>query len=217
MKKALLSEKNLIVDLLSSTFQDVPGVNWVIGNGPHKTSRLRGLLRYAVDLTFHQGVIYRSDDGRAAALLFRWHLKRNTLYTAWLQARLALFVIGLRRLPEVLAREHYIARQRPQSGEPYLYCWFIGSQPGTEGLASIADLKDGLFQLSRQENLPLYMETTVQKMLPVYTRYGFKVLQEWQHPKHSLKVWFLKRDPFPAQPIKIQLTPNRSPIVFTAP
>jgi hypothetical protein len=199
MRKATFHDKSDIIEILSLAFQNVPGIKWITGAGKNQAAKLHHLLDFAVEMTFHQGEIFLSDDGKAVMLLFRWHKRKSTLYTLWLQICLIWRVIGLSRLPEMLRREHFIQQQRP-ARRPYLYCWFIGAHPCRESLESIHDLKSGLFKMSLDENLPVYIETTVEKLVPAYTRYGFEVFHVWKNQERDVTVWFMKREPVVVRP-----------------
>ena len=198
MKKATRTDKPHMLQMLESAFCDVPGVNWVTGKGRDQAKKRRLLLDYSLELTFQQGEVWISDDGQATMLLFKWHQRKQSLYTIWLQCKIAFLVVGLRRLPEILARERYIQAQRPVK-TPYIYCWFIACSPTRNSFESIKDLKDGLFRISAQEQLPIYMETTVPKMRAAYERYGFKTYHSWTRPQRNLQVWFFRRDPVPLE------------------
>ena len=193
MKKATPKDKALIVQILAKAFLDVPGLRWITGGGSTHQYKLTTLLHCAIDLTFHQGEIWLSDDEKAVVLLFDQKNRRFSWRAAWLQFRMAIQVIGWRRLPEILARERYIRKQ--QTNAAGIYVWFIAAQADLGGLDGILDLKKALFEKSYREQLPILMETTVKKVALTFQRYGFTAYHEWKPAQRDVQVWFLKRLP----------------------
>jgi hypothetical protein len=194
MKKATPDHKKKILDAFSAAFNETPGILWITGTGQGKDRKVRLLIEFAYELTNHLGEIWMSDDENAIAFIFYWHKRKPTLYSLWLNVKLAFQVVGLRRLMEILKREQYIQKQRP-AHEPYIYLWFIASQADKSGVASMADLKNGLFRKAFEENLPIYAETTVERALNTYIRYGFKVFHQWNTPSRNVSMSFLRREP----------------------
>ena len=194
MKRATPAHKEKILDAFFSAFRDTPGILWVTGTGPKKDKKVRRLLEFAYEITSHLGEIWMSDDENAVSFLFYWHKRKPTLYTFWLHVKLAFQVVGLRRTLEILRRERYIQHQRP-AHEPYIYLWFTASQADRSGMISMTDLKNGLFKKGYEENLPIYTETTVERALTSYIRYGFRLFHDWKNPSRNVTVYFFRREP----------------------
>ena len=194
MKKATPAHKAKIIDAFVRAFSDAPGVLWVTGAGFEKDKKVRRLIEFAYEITNHQGEIWMSDDEHAVSFLFYWHKKKPTLYTFWLHLKLAFQVVGLSRVPEILRRERYIQQQRPAAA-PYIYLWFTASQADRNGMASMVDLKNGLFKKGYEENLSIYTETTIERALTSYIRYGFRIFHQWNNPKRHVTVYFFRRAP----------------------
>lgn len=194
MKRATTAHKGQILDLFFNAFKDTPGILWVTGSGTQKDIKVRLLLEFAYQITNRLGEIWMSDDENAVSFTFYWHKRRPTLYTFWLHVKLAFQVVGLRHVPEILRRESYIQSQRPKH-EPYIYLWFTASRADRIGFQSMADLKNGLFKKGYEENLPLYTETTVERALSSYSRYGFRLFHSWKNSKRNVTVYFFRREP----------------------
>ncbi len=191
MKKASRTDKLKVIGILETCFHDVPGLVWVTGGGPNHTKKLRTLLDCAVELAFHQGEIWLSDNERATMLLFYQRDRRFSLRSTWLKLRMATQVIGLARLSEILAREQYIQAQQTNANS--IYVWFIAALD--DSMDGVVDLKNALFQKSYLENLPILMETTVRKVALAFARYGFVHYHHWQPAHRDVQVWFLRRAP----------------------
>ncbi len=194
MKRATPAHKEKILEAFFDSFKDTPGIVWVTGGGPQKDKKVRQLLEFAYEITSRMGEIWMSDDENAVSFMFYWHKRKSTPYTLWLHVKLAFQVVGLKRTLEILRRERYIQHQRPQN-EPYIYLWFTASHASLNGLKSMRDLKNGLFKKGYEENLPIYTETTVEKALVSYIRYGFRLFHDWKNPARNVTVYFFRREP----------------------
>ena len=69
----------------------------------------------------------------------------------------------------------------------------FGSAPGNKGLRGLADIRDHLFGLSKELQLPILIETTVEKMLTLYRYVGFEQYHQWHDPHDGIDVWYLER------------------------
>ena len=96
------------------------------------------------------------------------------------------------RLPRILAREAYRKKQRPTDGK-YFYFWFFAALPDAEEAAF--ELKNGIFEMAKKANLPIYTETSVERNQKIYERYGFKTYQIWEDVQEKIKFWFLRWEP----------------------
>jgi hypothetical protein len=194
MKTASKSDKPLVIAILKRAFHDVPGLQWITGNGPDHTRKLEILLDASVELTLHQGQIWLSDDEQACCLFFYPEQRRLTPIALYHYARMVLQVIGLRRLPEILARERYIRAHQP-TDQACLYVWYIAAQADKSGMEAIVDIKNGLFRKAYLENRAITMETTQAQVATVFERYGFDIAHTWQPATQKIGVWFLRREP----------------------
>ncbi len=91
-----------------------------------------------------------------------------------------------------MRREKYIASLRPDY-EDYIYVWVLGSVPNNKSLKGLADIRDHLFGLSEKLQLPILIETTVEKVLKLYRYVGFEEYHMWYDEDADINVWFLER------------------------
>ena len=70
----------------------------------------------------------------------------------------------------------------------------MGNNPEIEGLKGLAEIRNRLDEKSIQCNLPILIETTVERNLKLYQYVGFEIYHHWYDAKEDLNVWFLQRD-----------------------
>ena len=74
-----------------------------------------------------------------------------------------------------------------------MYFWFLGVEKG--GDQAVYELKDHLFELSKNQQLPILLETSVPRNRSVYERYGFEVYHTWEDSGNDKALWFMMRKP----------------------
>ena len=173
MKRADLSQKSLVADILSKAFDDNKSVNYVVKQDENRQGRIRGLMEYSYNVCDAFGDVWISEDAEACALVLHPDRKRSTLNSALWDVKLALSVIGLSRVGQVLTRESKIKSFHPH--EPFSYLWFIGVRPELQGSGKGSQLLREIIERSKQNNLPIYLETSVERNLPWYQNHGFEI------------------------------------------
>jgi len=192
MRKARIAEKDKVIDIISSTFEYNPGVNWMIKKRGSHRKKIHRLASYAYLRSFLREGVYISSNEKGVALCYRFNYQVFSIREVIYQLRFALLSINPWRIPKVLKRESYRKSKRPDSGN-YLYFWFLGVMP--EGGGAVYELRDAIFELATQVNLPIYLETAMERTKVAYERYGFETFHYWEDPAESIKFWFMKWEP----------------------
>ncbi|NLU91391.1 GNAT family N-acetyltransferase [Chitinophaga sp. Ak27] len=185
MKKATYSDQSIVVDILTQAFCNNKSVNYAVGR---KKKRIRRLMEYSFNLCYHSGEIYLSDDDVGCILFLDTERKKTTLKTLFWDLKLAICAIGLPNLRKVLYRENLVKKHHPKHRMRYL--WYLGVQPSHQGLGIGSSL---LRQTLSLNSLPVYLETSTLKNLPLYERFDFNVYKKIDLPSYQL--YFLKKDP----------------------
>ncbi len=192
MRKASLAEKDKVIDIISSTVDTNPGVNWLIKKRGRHKKKIYRLASYAFYKSYLREGAFISSNEKGVALCYKFNYQvfsiREVIYLLWF----ALFSINPSRIPKVLKRECYRRSKRPESGD-YLYFWFLGVIP--DGRGAVYELRDAIFELATKINLPIYLETAMERTKVAYERYGFETFHYWEDPVENIKFWFMKWDP----------------------
>lgn len=175
MKRADINQKSLVVDILTKSFDDNKSVNYVVKQDEKRQERIRGLMDYSFNICNAFGDVWMSDDNQACALVLYPDKKRSTLNAIMWDAKLALSVIGLNRVGQVLSRESKIKSFHPK--EQFSYLWFIGVPPDLQNKGKGSQLLEEIIHESETHGRPIYLETSVDRNLPWYKKYGFEIFQ----------------------------------------
>ena len=187
---AEFSDKKIAVDIIYETFDANPSVNIVIGGGGNRKKKISRLAAYAFIKSLNRKGAFFSTNKKGVALCFRSDEGGGNLSEFTHELRFAIS-IPLIKLFQTLKRERYIKKHRYK--DSHLYFWFFGVQKG--GGQAGFELKNYLFELAQSIELPILLETSVERNKEIYERYGFKVYHEWPDSGKGKTLWFMKRDP----------------------
>jgi GNAT superfamily N-acetyltransferase len=189
MKNADYKDKNLVIDILTKSFDTNQSVNYIAKQDGKRLKRISALMDYSFEVCYMFGDVFLSDDRKACALILYPDKKKTTLKSILLDIKLIFSCIGVENIKKALASESKIKQLQPK--ELMYYLWFIGVDPEyqNEGLGS--SLLDVIIKDSKHKQRPIYLETSTLKNLPWYKKYGFQIYNELEL---SYKLFFLKRE-----------------------
>lgn len=180
--------KQLVIDILTSSFDTNKSVNYIIKQDNKRPNRIRDLMDYSYEICYNFGKVYLSDDIKACALVLFPDQKKTSLKSILLDVRLILQSIGIFNIGKTLQRESKI--KEVQDKKTMYYLWFIGVDPASQGKGSGTKLMEELIAESEVMKRPICLETSTLKNLPWYKKFGFEIYHELDL---NYKLFFLKR------------------------
>ena len=187
---ANIKDKKASVQIIARTFDENPSVNIVIGNKGNRRKKINRLADFAFVKALNRNGAYLSDNKLGTALCFQSDIGSSNLKELYYELRFALS-IPIIKVIQTLKRESYLKKHRIEA--KHLYFWFLGVEKG--GGKAGFEMKDYLFLKSNKENLPIILETSVERNKIIYERYGFKVYHEWADSGNGKTLWFMVREP----------------------
>lgn len=186
------SDRELIIGMLSEAFTQNPrAMAMMKRKNPARSLRL--MTEYAFKLVEKFNGIYLSED-KSTVLFYYLKSQYHRTFIDYLRyGKMFLQAIRPSQLFPTLKREKYIASLRPDY-EDYIYVWVLGSKTEKTSIRGLADVRDHLFQLSEKLQLPILIETTIEKLLRLYRYVGFEVYHQWHDDEADISVWFLQRE-----------------------
>ena len=175
MRKASIMDKTHVIQILAKSFSDNKSVNYVVKQDQKKEDRIKALMEYSFDVCYAFGEVWMSNDDQACALILFPDKKKTSLRTILWDVKLALSVIGIDRVNTVLKRESMIKNNHPK--DSFAYLWFIGVNPieQNKGIGT-AFIQEVIAECERKRR-PIYLETSTQKNIPFYKKFGFEIFQ----------------------------------------
>jgi ribosomal protein S18 acetylase RimI-like enzyme len=173
MRRANINDRDFVVELLTTSFDNNPSVNYIVRQDDKRIARIKSLMIYCFDVCTLFGDIWISDDQKSCALVLYPEQKKMTLTTIWLDIKLILQAVGLGGIPKTLNREAKIKKKQLQV--PMVYLWFIGVSPLYQQRGLGSKLLQHVLDEAKLMNRPLFLETSVLKNITWYKRFGFHI------------------------------------------
>lgn len=189
MIQATYENKTLSVQIITEAFDTNPSVNIVIGDKGNRKKKISRLADYAFVKSLNRDGAYLSDNKKGTALCFRSNTGSSDFKEFMFELRFA-FSIPIKKVFQTLKREGYIKKHRYQGD--HLYFWFLAVEK--DGGKAVFEMKDYLFDLSEKEELPILLETSVERNKVIYERYGFNVYHTWPDSGNGKTLWFMIRE-----------------------
>jgi len=186
------TDRELIIEMVSTAFEQNPrAMAMVKKKNPARSVRL--MTEYAYQLVEKFDGIYLSEDKSTVLFYYQKSRYRRTLVDYLKYGQMFMKAIRPSQLFPTLKREKYIASLRP-GYDDYIYVWILGSDQSRTSIRGLADIRDHLFQLSERLQMPILIETTIEKLLKLYNYVGFDVYHKWHDADADISVWFLQRE-----------------------
>ena len=182
-------EKVVALRILVNAYFDAANINWMLKSKTKKG--LRAIFNHLYyDAIMKKGA-FLSKNGSCVLFLYDQKSKHFSILQLFRMLHVFLFVTGVKNGMKALMFQKKVKNIRPKEG---LLGMALGIEEKPMSTATIFELKNAVFDLSKAKNLPIYAETTVPRLMKLYKLLGFEVYHEMKHPYAELKVWFLKRE-----------------------
>ncbi len=185
------SDREIIIDMVTTAFEQNPRAMAMIKKkNPSRSVRL--MTEYAYQLVEKMDGIYLSEDKTTVLFYYRNSQYRRTFMDYLKYAIMFFKAIRPSQLLPTLKREKYIKSLR-QDYDDYIYVWILGSTSEKTSIRGLADIRSHFLTFLKKLQLPILIETTLEKLLKLYTYVGFEVYHQWMDEEANINVWFLER------------------------
>lgn len=192
MRKAIKSDKEKVVKIICESFDTNPHVSFIVKNDVKRTKRMQSMANYAFQFGLRRNGVFLTDDALGVAIIFENEKVKMNLYEYCLQLVLVFKCFTISRSFMVAKLESLIKKNRA-SDVDFLYLWFFGVADEALGTTNARDLMKFIFNLSLEQSLPIYLETSIKRNNIIYRRFGFEVYKVLKTGKKDLTMWYMKR------------------------
>jgi len=194
----LSDREKKVVNALTNAFCENQRMQRLVGNPFISVqSGIRSIMSYAY-------LMVKKADGFVEApfqstfLLF--YQKSKMTFTIGDRLRyfyLAIQVIGLFQVRKTFLRERKLKKIRStemkrRGDNDFLYVWFLAQRKEEKSIKGLMEVKQQVIDQSEKLGLPVYMETTEERLVPLYERYGFVFYDKLQE-QTGMTTWFGRR------------------------
>ena len=77
---------------------------------------------------------------------------------------------------------------------PYLYLYIIGVSQESQGKGFGGKMLRAIIEKSENEGKSIFLETGIEKILPLYKHFGFEIIKKFNVPKLNVPMWEMVRN-----------------------
>lgn len=197
VRPAAAPDTAAIAAVLGRAFDDDPIWRWLLPDDASRVRRLTGVFEIMlrrVHLPHGATETAGRDAGVEAAALWdppgRW---RMPVRVQAAQAVPLLRVLGA-RTPAALRTLGAMEKHHPR--EPHWYLAVLGTDPPAQGAGLGGALLRSRLDRCDAEGVPAYLESSKERNVPFYERFGFRVTRKLTPPGRGCPpIWLMWRDP----------------------
>jgi ribosomal protein S18 acetylase RimI-like enzyme len=179
---------------LASAFQDDPVIAWIFPDQQRRRAVLPAFMEFRLrKLAFPHDEVWMTAGGAAAAVWLpppgRWQLSRAQ------RLRLLPALVGFfgLRTASVLGGLERMEKRHPQD-RSHWYLFILGTEPAAQGQGLGSALLAHMLARVDVDGMPAYLESSSERNLALYGRYGFEVTGEVAIPGGP-RIWPMWREP----------------------
>ncbi len=195
-RKATRADLDDLAELLTDAFMDDPVLQWTLREGAAYPGALRRYFDFALaEQCVASDQMWLSGDARATAI---W-LSPADLHVLETPPREMLRLIpkflpilGVARL--FRAKSLAMAMDAEHPHEPHWYLYFLGVGADARGRGLGSAMMDATLPMVDAERLPAYLDNSNPRNIPLYERYGFRVISEYRAREDAPPIWGMWRD-----------------------
>nr|WP_121271699.1 GNAT family N-acetyltransferase [Pedobacter schmidteae] len=188
MKRATKQDRSAVVQILSRAFEDNRSVNFIVRQDSERLLRLDRLMEFCFLTCLDFGKVFLDEDRKSCALVLFPDRKRTSWAGIFRELKMVFFVVGIGGIFKVLRRESLVKKRHPSGGGMF-YIWFVGCVPEAQGKGRGTQMMEFLLSEAERMNRKVYLETSVERNVPWYTKLGLQVYDELDL---GYRLYFLK-------------------------
>ncbi|WP_131742941.1 GNAT family N-acetyltransferase [Actinomadura roseirufa] len=183
--------------LLGRAFDDDPLWRWIVPDDATRVRRLAGLFDLSLRvLHLSHGGSEAAGRGTAVEAAALWDPPGHWRVPMWQQLRQLVPLFGVlgRRVPATLRTLGEIEEHHPR--EPHWYLAVLGTDPVAQGNGLGGALLRSRLERCDADGLPAYLESSKERNVPYYERFGFRVTRELALSGRGCPpIWLMWREP----------------------
>jgi GNAT superfamily N-acetyltransferase len=184
-------EAEALARMLARAFLDDPVMEWLYPSERGREARIRRYFRVRVRQLLRHGEVWTTPARSGTAAWARpgdWQMGLlQTLELAPMAASLGT------RLPRILTGLARTEKHHPREPEHW-YLAILGTEPSTQGEGVGTQVLAPVLEACDRDGVPAYLESSKERNVDYYARFGFRVREELRLPKGP-RLWAMWRDP----------------------
>ena len=184
------NDKTRALDILENAFISSRGMTWMLRKSSKKSFRI------FLSFFFHEAAAkngaYLTSDRNGVVFFYQLQNQNRSILDFLRRLYIAIFIMGLKKGILAAKYKRLIDETRPKTG---WFGWLVATDNKVSGNSAAYEIKQEMFRMADETNEPIYVETTVPRVMLLYKTSGYYEYSKIKHPYEDLTIWFMKRDP----------------------
>ena len=197
VRRATTADAPAITDMLVRAFDDDPVSNFMFAGPRRRRLGLHSFFRS--ELGHHylpHGQVYVTNDLSGAALWGPPGRVRHPVLELLQLLPTAPFLLSPHTISAV---KLLFTVEGLHPSEPHWYLFTLGTAPERQGQGVGSALLRAMLTLIDEAGEPAYLESSKQRNVPLYARFGFQVIHQIPSKSGSPPIWRMWREPRPPE------------------
>lgn len=193
VRRARAADVPALKAVIARAFDDDPFTNWLVKQDARRARHIYDILGAEVEALMTRGEVYTTDDVAGGAV---WSAPNSA--PPGLRAQIRMLprfgeAVGWRRMRTILSIFNDLDRKHPK--EPHYYLSTLGVEPALQGRGLGTALMAPVLQNCDRDRLPVHLESSKERNVPLYEQNGFRVTEVYQAPAGGPPLWIMQRAP----------------------
>ena len=186
-----------VAKMMARAFRDDSISAYFFPDVTERENKMSYAFQYLISYGLSYGEVYATSPNLEGAAV--WLPSEKVHRTLWRRIRSGDLPISFKLGRETRARQRIIGEYASSMHKRHVpsqhwYLQLIGVDPVHQGKGYASILLRAMFARIDKECLPCYLETQMERNVPIYQHYGFKVVEEGKVPGSEVTLWAMLRD-----------------------
>ena len=200
MTKLIILSKEQIKpasQVISKAFFDDPLMVYLFPKPKERKMKLESMMELLIRIGIKYGVAHATSSNlEGIAIWFPSNRAKISPIMGLLNGGISYFFkLGIKAVKKQNGFYNYVfSKHTKLIPSQHWYLSIIGINPALQGKGFSHILFDSMFNKIDKENVPCFLDTNNEKNLPVYERFGFKILEKYEVPGTDIVNWAMIRE-----------------------
>lgn len=193
------SEIRTLANVLRNSFQNDPLVEKMFKNEIDEDIKRLAFCEVPLRLGLTYGEVYTTSENLEGIVISV--PGRNSAYSMWQMIRSGSLAAGLKMGPKLgkkmgeILKPLELDQKNHMKNRDYIYVSMLCVQQDHQGQGYGGKLLRHIIDKSKDQNIPVYLETETEENVNFYEKYGFKVVRKIILPIINQSMWEMIREP----------------------
>ncbi len=183
-------DKTRALDILEDAFIGSRGMTWMLRTCNKKN------LRVFLSFFYHEVAVkngaYLTSDKNGIVFFYQLQNQNWSVSNFFRKLYIAIFIMGIKNALKAGRYKKLIDSTRPKAG---WFGWLVATDNKVPGNKAAYEIRQEMFRLADETNEPIFVETTIPRVMLLYKASGYYEYHSVKHPYEDLTIWFMRRDP----------------------